>query len=54
VLALAGGELDDWSGRFVRAGVDTPGSLGERARLGIDDDARRLRLRPWGPTDPLG
>lgn len=53
VLALAGGELDAWSGRFVRAGVDTPESLSERARLGLDDDARTLRLRPWGSSDPV-
>jgi len=52
VLALAGGELDAWSGRFVRAGVDTPESLSEQARLGVDDDARTLRLRPWGLSDP--
>lgn len=54
VLALASGRLDAWSGRFVRAGVDTAASLSERADLGLDDDARLLRLRPWGPTDPLG
>jgi NAD(P)-dependent dehydrogenase (short-subunit alcohol dehydrogenase family) len=54
VLALAGGELDAWSGRFVRAGIDTPATLIEQAGLGIDDDARTLRLRPWGPSDPLG
>jgi NAD(P)-dependent dehydrogenase (short-subunit alcohol dehydrogenase family) len=53
VLALASGELDAWSGRFVRAGTDTPASLREQARLGLDDDARTLRLRPWGPSDPL-
>jgi NAD(P)-dependent dehydrogenase (short-subunit alcohol dehydrogenase family) len=49
VLALASGELDAWSGRFVRAGVDTRETLVEQAGLGMDDDARRLRLRPWGP-----
>ena len=54
VLALASGELDAWSGRFVRAGVDTPAALSERAGLGLDDDARTLRLRPWGPSDPSG
>lgn len=54
VLALASGELDAWSGRFVRAGVDTPATLSERAGLGLDDDARTLRLRPWGPSDPWG
>jgi len=53
VLAMADGELDAWSGRFVRAGADTPATLRERARLGMDDDARTLRLRSWGPTDPL-
>jgi len=53
VLALASGELDAWSGRFVRAGVDTRESLTEQARIGLDDDARMLRLRPWGPSDPL-
>ncbi|HEX5335602.1 MAG TPA: SDR family NAD(P)-dependent oxidoreductase, partial [Propionicimonas sp.] len=53
VLALASGELDAWSGRFVKAGADTPATLHERARLGMDDDARTLRLRSWGPTDPL-
>jgi NAD(P)-dependent dehydrogenase (short-subunit alcohol dehydrogenase family) len=53
VLALAGGELDAWSWRFVRAGVDTPQLLSERARLGLDDDARTLRMHPWGSSDPL-
>jgi NAD(P)-dependent dehydrogenase (short-subunit alcohol dehydrogenase family) len=52
VLALASGELDAWSGRFVRAGVDTPETLVERASLGLDSDVRTLRLRPWGPSDP--
>lgn len=46
VLALGGGDLDAWSGRFVRAGVDTPESCREQAGLGMDDDARTLRLRP--------
>ena len=54
VLALAGGDLDAWSGRFIRVGVDTPGTLRERAGLGMDDAARTLRLRPWGRSDPLG
>jgi NAD(P)-dependent dehydrogenase (short-subunit alcohol dehydrogenase family) len=53
-LALAGGELDAWSGRFVRAGVDTPAALRARAELGMDDAARTLRLQPWGSSDPLG
>jgi NAD(P)-dependent dehydrogenase (short-subunit alcohol dehydrogenase family) len=53
VLALVSGRLDAWSGRFVQARVDTPESLSERAALGMDEDTRTLRLRPWGPTDPL-
>jgi NAD(P)-dependent dehydrogenase (short-subunit alcohol dehydrogenase family) len=53
VLALASGHLDAWSGRFVQASVDTPESLRERAGFGLDDDARTLRLRTWGSSDPL-
>jgi NAD(P)-dependent dehydrogenase (short-subunit alcohol dehydrogenase family) len=56
VLALAGGELDAWSGRFVRAGLDTPATLREPEvlrLLGLDESARTLRLKPWGPSDPL-
>jgi NAD(P)-dependent dehydrogenase (short-subunit alcohol dehydrogenase family) len=53
VLALASGELDGWSGCFVRAGVDTPVTLRDRAALGIEEGARTLRLRPWGSSDPL-
>jgi len=52
-LALAGGDLDAWSGRFVRAGVDTVAALLERGARGLDGDARTLRLRPWGASDPL-
>lgn len=53
VLAFAAGDLDDWSGRFVRAGIDTPKSLVERAREGLDDEARILGLQPWGEDDPF-
>jgi len=52
-LALAGGGLDAWSGRFVRAGVDTAATLLAQAGLGMGEGARTLRLRPWGPSDPL-
>lgn len=53
VVAFAAGGLDQWSGRFVRAGVDTPESLREvAADLGEGD--RMLTLRAWGSNDPLG
>ena len=54
LLALASGRLDAWSGRFVRAGVDTPDTLAARAEAGLGPDDRMLRLRPWGADDPLG
>ncbi|HSF98819.1 MAG TPA: SDR family oxidoreductase [Ornithinibacter sp.] len=51
-LALASGDLDAWSGRFVRAGVDTVASLREQAdSLGERD--RTIGLVPYGTTDPL-
>lgn len=53
-LALAGGGLDAWSGRFVRAGVDTPASLAARSGARLQDGVRTLRLMPWGPSDPIG
>jgi NAD(P)-dependent dehydrogenase (short-subunit alcohol dehydrogenase family) len=53
-LAMARGDLDVWSGRFVRAGVDTPETLAARGATGLDEAARTLRLRPWGSSDPLG
>jgi NAD(P)-dependent dehydrogenase (short-subunit alcohol dehydrogenase family) len=53
VLALGSGDLDAWSGRMVRAGVDTPASLRERAARGLDDADRTIALRPWGADDPL-
>jgi NAD(P)-dependent dehydrogenase (short-subunit alcohol dehydrogenase family) len=50
VAAIAGGELDAWSGRFLRAGVDDPAVL---AAITPEGDARQLRLRPYGEGDPL-
>lgn len=53
-LALASGELDAWSGRMVRAGVDTPDSL--RAVTdgpGLTQSARTVGLLPYGSQDPL-
>ncbi len=51
VAALARGELDQWSGRLLRVGAD---DLDRVRALHPDDDARRLRLRPYGSDDPLG
>jgi NAD(P)-dependent dehydrogenase (short-subunit alcohol dehydrogenase family) len=51
VAAIAAGELDHWSGRFLRVGADDPEVL---AGMTPQDDARRLRLRPYGDDDPLG
>lgn len=53
-LAMAHGELDDFSGRLVRAGADTPTTLQAAADAGLPDGARMIRLRPWGDDDPLG
>ena len=52
VLTCARGDLDAWSGRFLRAGIDDLATL--RAKAGeIGDHARTLRLRPYGDDDPL-
>ena len=51
LAALAAGELDQWSGRLLRVGADDPAVLSGRTP---EDDARRLRLRPYGEDDPLG
>lgn len=53
VLALGSGDLDAWSGRLVRAGIDTPASLRERAAAGLADTDRTITLVPWGSEDPL-
>jgi len=59
VLAVARGDLDAWSGCFLRAGVDTVDSLRKAAPELADGSgavpppARRLAVVPWGPTDPL-
>ncbi|WP_168583734.1 SDR family oxidoreductase [Gephyromycinifex aptenodytis] len=52
-LALASGRLDDWSGRMVRAGVDTAQSLATAAAGGLDEQARTVGLRGWGAQDPI-
>lgn len=53
LLAVADGELDQLSGRFFRAGSDTAAELVARTYEILVEDARRLRLVPYGPTDPL-
>lgn len=53
VLAIAHGELDGFSGRFLRAGTDDLALLRERSRAGLGEGERMLRLRPWGEDDPL-
>jgi len=51
VAAIAAGELDQWSGRFVRAGKDDLDALRSTTP---EDAARQLRLRLIGDADPLG
>ena len=51
VAAIAGGELDQWSGRLLRVGAD---DLDVVRSMTPEHDARRLRLRPYGDADPLG
>ncbi len=53
VLAVAEGKLDGLSGRFLRAGEDTADELVASTHEILASDARRLRLVPYGPTDPL-
>ena len=53
LLAVADGRLDALSGRFLRAGDDTVAELEARTYDIVIADARRLRLVPYGPTDPL-
>ena len=51
--AFAAGRLDGLSGRFVHAAADDLDDLVARAGQIRDGDARRLRLAPYGPQDPL-
>jgi len=44
VAAIARGELDALSGRYLRAGADTPESLRALAARGLAPDSRRLRV----------
>jgi 3-oxoacyl-[acyl-carrier protein] reductase len=54
VRAFARGELDALSGRFVHASKDDISTLLAHAEEMAARDARTLRLRPYGPDDPLG
>lgn len=53
VVAVARGDLDAWSGRFLRAGSDDLELLRAVADRGLSDRARTLRVAPWGEDDPL-
>lgn len=53
VRAFGDGELDELSGRFVRAGVDTVAALRAAARRIVLADARTLRVPSYGPDDPM-
>lgn len=53
VLAVGAGQLDALSGRFLRAGDDTPEDLAARTYDILVNDARTLRLVRYGPHDPL-
>src|SRR3954454_1377139 len=50
VAAIAGGELDAWSGRFLRAGTDDVDTL---RRLTPEAAARQLCLQLYGQDDSL-
>jgi NAD(P)-dependent dehydrogenase (short-subunit alcohol dehydrogenase family) len=54
VRRFARGELDALHGRFVHAARDDLDALVARAPAVQAADARALRLRPYGPDDPLG
>lgn len=48
--AIAAGELDQWSGRLLHAGSDDLDALRTTTP---DHPARKLRLRPYGESDPV-
>jgi len=50
VVAIAAGELDQWSGRLLSAMVD---DLDELRSTAPEDGARQLRLRPFRDGDPF-
>lgn len=50
---VAAGRIDALSGRYIRAGADDVDDLLARADELAVAEARTLRLRPYGPEDPL-
>jgi NAD(P)-dependent dehydrogenase (short-subunit alcohol dehydrogenase family) len=54
VRRFARGDLDALHGRFVHAARDDLDALLAAAGTIRERDARTLRLRPYGPDDPLG
>jgi hypothetical protein len=50
IAAIAAGQLDAWSGRFVRAGKDDLQTL---RSVTPSNATRQLRLQPYGDLDPL-
>lgn len=53
VTAIASGRADALSGRYLRAGADDLDTLLATAERIVEQDARTLRLRPYGSDDPL-
>ena len=58
LLGVARGDLDPWSGCFLRVGVDTVQSLTAAARGvseagAVPSPLRRLTVTPWGAGDRL-
>lgn len=54
VLAIHRGEVDSWSGKYLRVTHDSPESLAsyELAHGAPAETARRLAITPWGADDP--
>jgi 3-oxoacyl-[acyl-carrier protein] reductase len=52
-VRFARGDLDALHGRFVHAARDDLDLLVAAAATIVERDARTLRLRPYGPDDPL-
>jgi 3-oxoacyl-[acyl-carrier protein] reductase len=53
VVGIAHGEIDELTGRYLRAGVDDLRTLRARAGWIVERDARTLRIRPYAEDDPL-